>query len=78
MVILLIMLAVWLGNALHLVNNQYFGYFVSVMPFFIFGPMVYDSYINKQKIYFWISLTAIILMTLIFIQNIYRFYILSH
>ncbi|MEE8831666.1 MAG: hypothetical protein SOI57_02425 [Leuconostoc gelidum] len=78
MVILVIILAVWLGNALHFISNQNFSYFAQILPFLLFGTMVYDTYINKQKIYFWISLAALILFTLICLQNIYRFYMLSH
>lgn len=77
-VILVMILAVWLGNALHFISNQNFSYFTQILPFLLFGTMVYDTYINKQKIHFWISLAALILFTLICLQNIYRFYMLSH
>ncbi|MBZ6007789.1 hypothetical protein KIJ00_00730 [Leuconostoc gelidum subsp. aenigmaticum] len=74
----IITIAVLIANLTMKLDQTITGTITMILPALIIFPFSYENYQDKKWLPFTAYFSVIVLSILLTIQNIYRFYILSH
>ncbi|WP_349551120.1 hypothetical protein [Leuconostoc pseudomesenteroides] len=75
---LIIITVILIANLTMKLNQTVLGSITMILPAFIMFPFAYESYQDKKWLPFSACSLVSVLSVLLTIQNVYRFYILSH